>query len=558
MVGSLGYSLESLRLEDEHRAFNKNLISNPSGRDGFKCWQIKHGGDGMIVENAPIGSNPVPEKAGLPTQHSFVTSHGECQRMQEVNLHDLGVTPVFLKVYKPCITVSEWVCARVDCDSWAELTVILLKNKEEVYKRKVRWSSRDDGKVKGEWYKIEMKLTDYPDDITSIQYLSCGRDHQSWAGHYGTKSTGSSLQLEVQHRAFNKNLICNPSGREGFKFWQIKHAGDGMIVENTPIGSNPIPEKAGVPTQHCFVTSYGECQRMQEVSLKDLGVTPEVMNVHKPCITVSEMVCARVDCDSWAELTVMLLKNKEVVCKRKVRWSSRDDGKVKGEWYKMEMKLTDYPDDITSIQYLSCGQDHQGWAGHYGTKSTGSSLRLEDHRAFNKNLICNPSGRDGFKFWEIKHGGDGIIVENTPIGSNPIPEKAGLPTQHSFVTSYRECQRMQEVDLKDLGVTPDVMNLLKPCITVSEWVCARVDCDSWAELTVMLLKNKEVVCKRKVCWSSRDEGKVKGDWYKIEMKLTDYPEGITSIQYLSRGQDHQCWAGHYGTKSTGSSLQLNL
>lgn len=177
---------------------------------------------------------------------------------------------------------------------------------------------------------------------------------------------------------------------------------------------------------------------------------------------------------------------------------------------------------------------------------------------FNRNLILNPSGKDDLKFWQIERGRDGIIVEKSPCGTDPIPEEAGLPSQHCFVTSYTECRRMQQIDLHSVGVIPWVMKVLKPRITASEWVSARFDCDSWTELTLSLLRNKEVVAEKKVYWSSKDDGTVNREWYKIEVELRDYPEGVTSIKYQSRGKDHQFWAGHYGAKSAGSAVYLHL
>jgi len=177
---------------------------------------------------------------------------------------------------------------------------------------------------------------------------------------------------------------------------------------------------------------------------------------------------------------------------------------------------------------------------------------------FNRNLIINPSGKDGLQYWRIKRGGDGIIVEEPPIGADPIPDEAGLPSQHCFVTSFSECKRMQQIDLQSLGVTPWVMNTLKPRISASEWVTSRWDCDSWSELTLLLLRDEEVLAQSSVRYSSRDDGMVNRKWYKIEVEHDDYPEGVTSIRYLSRGKDHQFWAGHYGAKSAGSAVYLHL
>ncbi|CAL4212707.1 unnamed protein product, partial [Meganyctiphanes norvegica] len=103
--------LKSLQCMGFNQFFNRNLILNPSGKDCFKNWQIKHGGDGLIVEDPPEGSDLIPEEAGLSSQSCFVTSHGECERMQQIDLHCVGVSPWVMKVLKPRITASEWMSA---------------------------------------------------------------------------------------------------------------------------------------------------------------------------------------------------------------------------------------------------------------------------------------------------------------------------------------------------------------------------------------------------------------------------------------------------------------
>ncbi|KAG0716164.1 F-box only protein 27 [Chionoecetes opilio] len=91
----------------------------------------------------------------------------------------------------------------------------------------------------------------------------------------------------------------------------------------------------------------------------------------------------------------------------------------------------------------------------------------------NSNLIHNPSGKDRLKHWIVQHGGNGLKVECPPSGSNAIPEKAGLPTQHCFVSSYTPCVRSQTIILKSHKIEPWIMDILRPEIHVSEWVCAR-------------------------------------------------------------------------------------
>lgn len=70
----------------------------------------------------------------------------------------------------------------------------------------------------------------------------------------------------------------------------------------------------------------------------------------------------------------------------------------------------------------------------------------------------------------VRHGGDNLIVECPPVGSDIIPEEAGLPTQHCFVSSYFPCLRSQTITLKSLRIEPWMMDILRPEIKVSEWL----------------------------------------------------------------------------------------
>lgn len=184
-------------------------------------------------------------------------------------------------------------------------------------------------------------------------------------------------------------------------------------------------------------------------------------------------------------------------------------------------------------------------------------LLSSHHLQLNENLIKNPSGKDKMKYWTVRHGGDGLCVESHPVGSDPIPEEAGLPTQHCFVTSYGKCTRLQDVDLQKLGFNSFIMDMLKPKIIISEWVCARWDCNSQSKLFVSLIgKNSKTDVKLE--WSSEDEGVVNRQWYELRKVVTEYPDDLHKIRYCSEGKDRQFWAGHYGAKSAGSSVKIVL
>ncbi|XP_047497677.1 F-box only protein 6-like isoform X2 [Penaeus chinensis] len=193
-------------------------------------------------------------------------------------------------------------------------------------------------------------------------------------------------------------------------------------------------------------------------------------------------------------------------------------------------------DDERSVLYIL-----QGLAIHY--------LPL------NRNLIKNPCGANGMKYWQCQHNKNMITVESTPIGSDPIPEEAGLPTQHCFVTSYMMSCRTQTFTLNKLGISPKLMDLVKPDIYVCQWVSGRWDCRSQSEVVIELCGTHETR-RVKLTWSSDDDDVVARKWYKMETTITDYPEGLSRISYSSFGKDLQFWAGFYGSKTTGSTLKL--
>ncbi|XP_068230455.1 F-box only protein 27-like [Palaemon carinicauda] len=177
------------------------------------------------------------------------------------------------------------------------------------------------------------------------------------------------------HLPIGKNLLKNPSGADGLSHWTVVHGGDGLIIESPPCGTVPIPEEAHLSTQHCFVSSYGLCRRQQVIDLKHLKITPMVLRKLKPKFIISEWVSARWDCRSESKLLVEFVgrKNTEAV---KLEWSSDDENVVQNEWYEVKRTVTDYPADLYKIVYTNVSKDLQFWAGHYGAKTAGSSIKL--------------------------------------------------------------------------------------------------------------------------------------------------------------------------------------
>ncbi|KAK8391325.1 hypothetical protein O3P69_017142 [Scylla paramamosain] len=174
----------------------------------------------------------------------------------------------------------------------------------------------------------------------------------------------------------------------------------------------------------------------------------------------------------------------------------------------------------------------------------------------NTNLIQNPSGQDGLNKWHVKHGGNGLDVENAPVGSNLIPEEAGLPTQHCFVSSFTPCTRTQMIKLENHKLQPWMIDILQPKIKVSEWVSARFDCAARSTMKVKIFGSGTPV-SYKQDWSSSTDGVERMEWYKMSL-VADHVEGLCAIKFTNTSTDEQFWAGHYGAKTAGSSVVLHV
>lgn len=178
------------------------------------------------------------------------------------------------------------------------------------------------------------------------------------------------------------------------------------------------------------------------------------------------------------------------------------------------------------------------------------------HDPYGVNLLKNPSGSTGkgkFAHWRIiSSGGDGWRVECPPKGADPVP----IDNQCCFGTSYYKCSKQQTVDLRKVGVLPEVMDQIKPPIEASEWYAARFDCGSIYQMRVELLDST-----RKPLMS-RETGKIRTEqwegrqWKQVRHVLSGYPEGVRFVRFLHKGVDTQFWAGHYGAKMAGASIRI--
>ncbi|XP_076284968.1 F-box only protein 6-like [Lasioglossum baleicum] len=91
---------------------------------------------------------------------------------------------------------------------------------------------------------------------------------------------------------------------------------------------------------------------------------------------------------------------------------------------------------------------------------------------FGKNLIRNHSGDELYKHWEIEKGdGHRWVVENPPKGVPLLPSDDPIleGKQYCFVTSGNLNIKKQTIDLEKEGLTPYVLDNLRPPIEISEY-----------------------------------------------------------------------------------------
>ncbi|XP_022104247.1 F-box only protein 6-like [Acanthaster planci] len=186
---------------------------------------------------------------------------------------------------------------------------------------------------------------------------------------------------------------------------------------------------------------------------------------------------------------------------------------------------------------------------------------------YTRNLIKNPSGKDGLNAgWIITgNGGDGWLVETERAGSESKPDELraisdGSP--HHFATSYGWCIRHQLIDLVAEGCSEAMLDKAQPDIFVSEWFAARFDCGSVYELTVQLQRdesgNKDRIIDKFTFGPYTTPQWGPSYWKEASHVFSGYGPGLRFIHYEDRSKDTQFWAGHYGSKMAGSVVRLQF
>jgi len=182
------------------------------------------------------------------------------------------------------------------------------------------------------------------------------------------------------HQPLERNLIKNPSGRELLKHWKVlSEGGDKFAVERPPVGAEKVPPEADLENEvdnSCFVTSYHSCSKEQVINLSDFNcLSPEVIDEFKPRIVFTDWFAGRFDCGCVYECQFILLdKHKKIIDKFEQRKTIKKC--QRSQWHKVTYSFANYPDGVRFVKLYHGGMDSKFWAGHYGVKLTGSSIKI--------------------------------------------------------------------------------------------------------------------------------------------------------------------------------------
>lgn len=159
---------------------------------------------------------------------------------------------------------------------------------------------------------------------------------------------------------------------------------------------------------------------------------------------------------------------------------------------------------------------------------------------------------EGFRGWEVEHGGNGWAVEKN------LTLVPGAPSQTCFVTSFEWCFKRQLVDLVMEGIWQELLDSAQIEICVADWWGARENCGCVYRLRVRLLDEYEnEVVKFSASpnpvlqWTERG-------CRQVSHVFTDFGKGIRYVSFEQYGRDTRSWVGHYGALVTHSSVKVRI
>ncbi|KAL1021018.1 hypothetical protein UPYG_G00007650 [Umbra pygmaea] len=167
------------------------------------------------------------------------------------------------------------------------------------------------------------------------------------------------------------NLLKNPIADDKFNGWDlIENGGDKWGIGSVRV---PLPDNT---VQHCFVTSYGPCNKCQLIHLEKEGYSPAFMDDVQPDIVISDWYVPRSDCGAIYQICVQLLnQEKKTIEKFNPPPVVFQYGTVE-QWNQMTHVFKNYGRGVRYIGFVHGGRDTQYWAGRYGIRITNSSVEI--------------------------------------------------------------------------------------------------------------------------------------------------------------------------------------
>nr|XP_006121154.1 F-box only protein 44-like [Pelodiscus sinensis] len=211
--------------------------------------------------------------------------------------------------------------------------------------------------------------------------------------------------------------------------------------------------------------------------------------------------------------------------------------------------------DIPTLWKRKCqreGFNHQKW-----------NRTISDWKIFyflcslEKNLLKNPCAEESFQFWKLdSNEGDEWKVEDLP--GNHGRHFPSQQVHKYFVTSYGSCLKSQLINLKEAGYWDQLMDEVRPDITVRDWYAARFDCGCRYKLCVRLLSAENIVLHefRPQPVVMKQWSEIDVQWREISHTFQNYKAGVRYIFFQHGGGDTQGWAGWYGCRVTNSSITI--
>jgi len=156
-------------------------------------------------------------------------------------------------------------------------------------------------------------------------------------------------------------LLKNAFADEGFNYWTLtQNGGSGVHVENW----------GGLEGhQNCFVTSYAMGALQQKFKLSECGWTQQMINLYKPQILVSGHYSGRGDCASECRFKLAAVSNSKVIWDTNMMDTSATCKQVTQE---IDTSYCEYDEFV----FEQSGKDKCFWAGWYGARLCGASVRL--------------------------------------------------------------------------------------------------------------------------------------------------------------------------------------